>query len=96
MAKWASAAEFRLNRAPSCEGHYAASNIAARHWQTDCMAEPTGKFENVMRRAPPTDKDALALEPVANSIVSGSSGVRAFPVAPSATPPARPPWRTWQ
>jgi hypothetical protein len=27
------------------------------HWQTDCMAEPTSKFESVMRRAPPADKD---------------------------------------
>jgi hypothetical protein len=48
------------------ESDYAAFNIAARHWQTDCMAEPTSKFESVMRRAPPTEKDA-ALAPGAGA-----------------------------
>src|SRR6266446_9616879 len=35
------------------------------HWQTDCLAEPTRKFESITRRAPPTEKDAvLAPDPV--------------------------------
>ena len=69
-------------------------NIVPRHWQTDCMTEPTSKFESITRRAPPTDKDAALAAGagpgrMANSVVSGSgqavvAGRRSDPVKQAA------------
>jgi hypothetical protein len=51
-------------------------DIVARHWQTGCIAEPTSNFESVMRRPPPTDREAgLALEP---ALTLSSAATQAF------------------